>query len=207
MIWGPFCFLAAILFSKFCQNLFRLSIQTSMQNLDSVAQEMSELCSILRFGGHFVFLAAILFFIFFQNLFGLSIQNLDSVAQDERVLLNFAIWRPFYFLAAILFFKKNQNLVRLSIRTSMRNLDSIAQEMSKLCSILWFGGHFVFQNFVKICSDCPYELPCKIWSLLLKKWASYGTWYERGQTSIYHLYSSDYTVQTSFLVFSKKKPK
>ena len=51
----------------------------------------------------------------------------------------------------------------------------------------------------------PYELPCKIWSLLLKKWASYGTWYERGQTSIYHLYSSDYTVQTLFLVLSKKK--
>ena len=25
-----------------------------MQNLDSVPQEMSELCSILRFGGHFV---------------------------------------------------------------------------------------------------------------------------------------------------------
>ena len=36
-------------------NLFGLSIQISMQNLDSVAQEMSELCSILRFGGHFVF--------------------------------------------------------------------------------------------------------------------------------------------------------
>ena len=53
-----FCDLVAILFfgSHFvCQNLFRLSIRTSMQNLDSVAQEMSELCSILRFGGHFVF--------------------------------------------------------------------------------------------------------------------------------------------------------
>ena len=82
-----------------------------------------------------------------------------------------------------------------------------------ISSILWFGGrfffggHFVFQNFIKICSDCPYELQCKISSLLLKKWASYGTWYERGQTSIYHLYSSDYTVETSFLLFLKKKPK
>ena len=75
---------------------------------------------------------------------------------------HFIFWGPFCFS------KKIQNLVRLSIQTSMRNLDSIAQEMSKLCSILWFGGHIVFQNFVKICSDCPYELPCKIWSLLLK---------------------------------------
>ena len=53
------------------------------------------------------------------------------------------IWGPFCFLGAILFFKI------LSIRTSMQNLDSVAQEMSELCSILWFGGHFVFQNFVK----------------------------------------------------------
>ena len=78
-----FCDLVAILFfgSHFvCQNLFRLSIRTSMQNLDSVAQEMSELCSILRFGGHFVF----------QKNFGLSIltsmQNLDSVALEMSEL-------------------------------------------------------------------------------------------------------------------------
>ena len=43
LFWRPFCF----------WNLFGLSIPTFMQNLDSVAQEMSELCSILRFGGHF----------------------------------------------------------------------------------------------------------------------------------------------------------
>ena len=45
-IWRPFCFLAAIVFSKKNQNSFKLSIQTSMQNLDSVVQEISELCSI-----------------------------------------------------------------------------------------------------------------------------------------------------------------
>ena len=64
-------------------------------------------------------------------------------SRNERVMLNFAIWRPFCF-------SKSQNLFGLSIRTSMQNLDSVAQEMSELCSILWFGGHFVFQNFVKI---------------------------------------------------------
>ena len=73
-----FCDLVAILFfgSHFvCQNLFRLSIRTSMQNLDSVAQEMSELCSILRFGGHFVFWRPFCFSKKFQNLFGLSTQT------------------------------------------------------------------------------------------------------------------------------------
>ena len=41
-------------FLYFC-NLFGLSIQTSVQNLESVAQEIIDLYSILRFGGHFVF--------------------------------------------------------------------------------------------------------------------------------------------------------
>ena len=38
--------MAAILIVIFFQNLFGLSIQTSLQNLESVAQEISELCSI-----------------------------------------------------------------------------------------------------------------------------------------------------------------
>ena len=38
--WRPFCF------SKNFPNLFGLSIQTSMQNRESVAHKMSELCSI-----------------------------------------------------------------------------------------------------------------------------------------------------------------
>ena len=68
-----------------------------------------------------------------------------------------------------------KKLFSLSIRTSMQNLDSVAQEMSELCLIFQYGGHFVFQNFVKkwvsyaqfcyfvfqnfvkICSDCPYD--------------------------------------------------
>ena len=73
-----------------------------------------------------------------------SIKNLTR--EDSRrpcsYQLNFVIWRPFCFS------KFYQNLFRLSIRTSMQNLDSVAQEMSELCSILRFGGHFVFQNFV-----------------------------------------------------------
>ena len=69
------------------------------------------------------------------------------------------------------------NSLTFFIRTSMQNLDSVAHEMRELCSILRFGGHFVFQKFVKkwvsyaqFCDldflkkylDCPYKLPCKI---------------------------------------------
>ena len=46
--WRPFCFWRPFYFSKFCQNLFRLSIRTSMQNLESVAQKMSELWHLVR---------------------------------------------------------------------------------------------------------------------------------------------------------------
>ena len=42
VIWRPFCFL------KFCQNLFRLSIPTSIQNLESVAQKMSKLWHLVQ---------------------------------------------------------------------------------------------------------------------------------------------------------------
>ena len=99
VIWQPFCF------SKFCQNLFRLSIRTSMWNLDFVAQEMSELCSIVQFGGHFIFWQPFCLSKFVQtvhtNFYAKS--GLCS-SRNERVMLNFAIWWPFFF-AAILFFK------------------------------------------------------------------------------------------------------
>merc|ERR1712020_35579 len=58
---------------------------------------MSELCSILRFGGHFVFQKK--FWTIHTNFhakFGLC------SSRNERVMHNFAIWRPFCFLAAIL---------------------------------------------------------------------------------------------------------
>ena len=42
VIWRQFCF------SKFCQNLFRLSIPTSIQNLESVAQKMSKLWHLVQ---------------------------------------------------------------------------------------------------------------------------------------------------------------
>ena len=119
----------------------------------------------------FFYLAAILFFKFFSKFVRTVHKNFHATSglcnsRNEWVMLNFAIWRPYCFLAAILFSKnKNQNSFRLSIHTSMRNLDSVAQEMSELCSILRFGGHFVFQKFFKICSDYPYELSCEIWTL------------------------------------------
>ena len=84
----------------FC-NLFGLSIQPYLQNLDSLAQEMSELCSILWFGGHFVFDG----YFKIHNLLGQSIwtsmKNLESVSQK---------------------------MCRLSIRTSMQNLESVSQK-------------------------------------------------------------------------------
>ena len=48
-----------------------------MQNLDSVAQEISELCSILRLGGHF-FWAAILFFKILSKFVQTVLTNLHS---------------------------------------------------------------------------------------------------------------------------------
>ena len=86
MIWRPFCFPKTKF--KICS--------------DSVAQEMSELCSILRFGGHFVFRKI-------QNLCSLpiqtSMQNLDSVAQEMSELCSI-LWfgSHFVFLEAIFLF-------------------------------------------------------------------------------------------------------
>ena len=99
VIWRPFCF------SKFCQ-------------------EMSEVCSILRFGGHFVF-----------NILSKFVQTVHTnfhvksglcSSRNERVMLNFVIWRPFCFS------KFCQNLFGLSIRTNMQSLQSVAQKMSEL---------------------------------------------------------------------------
>ena len=53
VIWRPFCF------SKFCQNLFRLSITTSIQNLESVAQKMSELWHLVRKRTDIVYLSIV----------------------------------------------------------------------------------------------------------------------------------------------------
>ena len=62
------------------------SIQISMQNLESVAQEMAELLyNYVIFGSHFVL-------IFSHTLLGQSIrtsmQNLESVAQEMAELLH-----------------------------------------------------------------------------------------------------------------------
>ena len=52
-------------------------------------------------------------------------------SRNERVMLNFVIWRPFFW-RPFYFLKFCQNLFRLSIRTSMQNLESVAQKMSEL---------------------------------------------------------------------------
>ena len=43
VIWRPFCFWKCVFF----RNLFELSIWTSIQNLESIAQKMSEFCDLL----------------------------------------------------------------------------------------------------------------------------------------------------------------
>ena len=59
----------------------------------------------------------------------------------------------FYFFTFCTFVLSH--LVGQCIWTSMQNLKSVAQKMSEL---------WVLCTFV-LCSDCPYKLPCKIWSL------------------------------------------
>ena len=103
-IWRPFCFLAAILFFIFFQNLFGLSIQ----NLDSVAQDERVLLNFAIWRP-FYFLAAILFFKK-KSKFGQTVHtNFHAKSglyssRNEQVMLNFVIWRPFCFA------RKNQNL-------------------------------------------------------------------------------------------------
>ena len=53
-----------------------------------------------------------------------------SSSRNQRVMINFAIWQPFFFP------KIFQNLFRLSILTSMQNLESVAQKMSELCHLV-----------------------------------------------------------------------
>jgi len=53
--WSVLWFGGHFVFGRFFCNLFGLSIWTSMQNLDSVAQAISELGPVLWFGGQFVF--------------------------------------------------------------------------------------------------------------------------------------------------------
>ena len=62
--YAPFCILAAILFfgGHFLIFFCRRSTCTTMQNLELLAWKLSELWTILCFGGHFVFWRPSLFF-------------------------------------------------------------------------------------------------------------------------------------------------
>ena len=56
--------------------------------------------------------------------------------------------------------------------------------MSKLKHILFFFNFNFFREslifFARIPVGRPYNLPCEIWILYLKKWLSYCTRYKRG---------------------------
>ena len=98
--WQPFCFPKC--------SIFRRSIWTTMQNPEPLAWKMSDLLSVLWFGGHFVFC----------NLLGLSIwnsmHNLYSVAQEVNEIcpiLKFG--GHFCFVADILFCNFFQNFFGL----------------------------------------------------------------------------------------------
>ena len=83
-------FLTAILFSKIL--ICRMSIWTTMQNLELLAWKLSELWSILWFGGHFVFgchfiFSAILLFIHSVHMNFHAKSGLCSL-KNERVMVN-----------------------------------------------------------------------------------------------------------------------
>ena len=68
----------------------------------------------------------------------------------------------------------------------------------------------LFLYFLYFCTfviylDYPYELPCKIWSLQLKKWLSYCTRYEREHFLLYiqqqYILADRYAVLLSPLFF------
>ena len=97
------------------------------------------------FGDHF-FLAAILFFKILSKFVQSVHTNFHAKSglcssRNERVMLNFVIWRPFCFWRLFYFSKFCQNLFRLSIRTSMQNLESVAQKMSELWHLVWKDKH------------------------------------------------------------------
>ena len=74
-----------------------------MRNLDYLAQEMSELCSILQFGGHFVFKKTSKFVLTVHRT---SMRNLDSVAQEVSELCSILRFGDHFVFGGLLFFKK-----------------------------------------------------------------------------------------------------
>ena len=82
----------------------------------------------------------------------------------------------------------------------MQNLESVAQKMAELHldapetpPLSTLLTPLTRKNLI-LCRDSPYELPCKIWSMYLKKWPSYCTRYERG-----HLLLRTITITISIL--------
>ena len=67
--------------------------------------------------------------------------------------------------------KKSHNLLRQFIRSSMQNMESVAQKIAELpldapeTPLLTPLTKKKSNLFCIICQDSQYELPCKIWSL------------------------------------------
>ena len=79
-------------------------------------------------------------------------------------------------LEAILF-SKVSNLLKINMNYHVKSgASSLKIRSDQLWSLLWFGGYFLFKMSVFFLNlfDCPYGLPCKIWTLQLKKWVSYA---------------------------------
>ena len=67
----------------------------------------------------------------------------------------------------------------------------------------YFCTYVLFLHFLYFCTfviylDYPYELPCKIWCLYLKKWLTYCSRYERG-----HFYISSLSIYLQLIIQSK----
>ena len=104
---------------------------------------------IEQFGGHFVlFLAAILFFTFWLRVVKIYFDTKfrPSSSKIEQFGGHFVFWRSFCFLVAILFLAAIFFTFGCgrSRYTCMQNFGLLARKLSELCSISFYGGHFVF---------------------------------------------------------------
>ena len=92
-------------------------------------------------------------------------QNLESVAQK---LAELPLGAPETPPSDAPDQKNSHNLSGQSIQTSMQNLESVAQKMAELpldAPETPPSDAPDQKKILIICRDCPYELPCKIWSL------------------------------------------
>ena len=92
---------------SFLNYFFVSPIWSNMRNLKLLAQKLSEFWSILGFGGHFVFGGHL---VFENNMWKVNVnfhaKSGDPSLKIDWVMINFAIWRPFFFEAILVLKKK-----------------------------------------------------------------------------------------------------